>query len=180
MDFTNCPIDANEVLKLISRTRIGNEVLEQFLPRLRKGEVRIAGYPPEVLERLKLAIGRDQPVGACFIPEYKGETREGTIYLDLTSPLGLLAPFLFHEMVHSLDPGVWDAARRPLTRKSRDRVLLEAETKAFEAQHQFVLELKQRFPEYQRFLQTQYPRAKILHERLTATDVAELYGFKIA
>ena len=155
-------------------------MLERFLPRLRKQEVRIEAYPAEVLERLKLAIGRDQPVGACFIPEYQGEARHGTIYLDLTSPLGLLAPFLFHEMVHSLDPSLWEAARHPLSRDSRDRVLLEAETKAFETQHRFVLELKQRFPEYQRFLQAQYPRMKILHERLTATDVATLYGFKIA
>ena len=113
-------------------------------------------------------------MGACFIND--GEI--GTIYTDLTSPLGVVAPFLFHELIHALDEGVWEAARRPLAREAKDQVMLMAETRAFEAQHQFVAELGDRFPDYRTFLAKHYPKAKILHERMTSVDVADLYGFK--
>lgn len=174
MDFSQPPTHVDEILKLIARSASGREALERFLPLLRRGKVRLAPYPPEVIAQLKEYLGPGQPVGACFVND--GET--GTIHFDGGGPLGVLAPFILHEIIHCLDTAVWEIAKTGVRSSRRDKVLLHAETRAFEAQHRFVQELSQRFPEFESFLESQQARVKILVERLTSEDIASLYGFK--
>ena len=174
--FNRTPEAITEVLKLIARTNTGREILEKFLPLYNQRKIAIKPYPDEIVNKLKAVIGPDQPVGACFVTDGVA----GTIHYDARSPLGVLAPFIFHEMVHSLDACLWDNAQIPMTQTSRDQLHLRAETKAFEYQHRFVDELGQRYPEYKKFLAEYYPKAKILVDRLTSTDIEDLYGFKVA
>jgi hypothetical protein len=163
-----------EILELIAEAPTGRKVLDRFTPTFESGLIRIEAYPLHIVEQLRQHTGPDQPIGACFMRDGK----QGTIYLDMTSPLGVLAPFLLHEMVHSLDSDLEKASKHPMSRKDRDALLLLAETEAFEAQHDFVEELSSSMPGYRDFLNSYYPKARILHERLTTEDVAELYGFK--
>ncbi len=164
---------ALRVLGLIARTPIGQEWVASFLPFFQSGMIRIEPYPLDLLMRLQAALEPGQPIGACFFPQ--GNT--GKILLDFSSPIGVLAPFLLHEIVHALDPKIWEAAASELSARERDAVLLEAETLAFEMQRLWIDQYSRQVPAYAEFLRHEYPRCRVLHERLTQTSIADLYGF---
>ena len=164
---------ALRILGLIARTPIGQEWVASFLPFFQAGMIRIEPYPLDLLMRLQSVLEPGQPVGACFFPE--GE--KGRILIDFSSPIGVVAPFLLHEIVHALDPKIWEAAKTPMTDRERDQVMLEAETLAFEMQRLWVDQYSRQVPAYAEFLRLEYPRCRILHERLTKSSVADLYGF---
>lgn len=181
-DFNLPPARLEEVFKLIVRVPTGRKIYESFAPLFKAKTVEVKPYPENVLVKLKEALGEGQPVGACFMND--GES--GAIYIDPTSPIGVLAPFLLHEMVHALDESLWAMARGQKSKRKKggtapvDEAMLGSESKAYEAQSQFTQELRERFPEYARFLMTQFPRARILHEKLSKMDIAKLYGFKVS
>ncbi len=176
IDFALAPASIEEVFKIIARVETGRSVLERFLPLLNKGKVIIDHYSPDIVAKMREALGEGQPIGACFMIDGS----HGTIFIDPTSPIGVLAPFLVHEMIHALNPDLWAAERRVMDRAQKDRLFLEVETEAFAAQHQFTTELRERIPEYDAFLKAYSPKARILVDRLTSTDIADLYGFKVS
>lgn len=173
--FAKPPGSLQEILKLMTRTASGREALERFLPLVESGKIDIQPYPMELLTRLRAALGPDQPIGACLINDFS----HGTIYLDLQSPIGILAPFLFHEMIHALDPAIWRAASARSENRvaPEDPIFLQTELRAFDAQRKFVEELSAREPAYGDFLASQSSRIKKLTDRLTENDIAGLYGF---
>ncbi len=173
-DFARSPENTEAVLRLISRTASGRALLERFMPELSRGRIRIATYPPELVARLRAVMGEGQPIGAAFVIDQG----QGTIYLDPSSPLGVLAPFLVHEMIHSLNKALWKAEKSGIRKSDRADLLLRSEEEAFEGQHRFVSELGERYPEFRAFLKAHYPKAKILHEKLTELEISDLYGFK--
>ena len=175
MNFSKAPAHPDEILRLIARTPSGRAVLAPFMEHYRSGRISLQSYPAPLLESLRAVLGEGQPVGACFVND--GDT--GTIYYDPSAPLGVLAPFLVHEMAHAADESLWRAARFPQTRKACDELMLEAETHAFELQHLFVQELRAADLAFSVFLESQQDRVRILTERLGREDIAELYGFKI-
>lgn len=158
--------NSDPVLKLIARTASGRSLLEQFLPLIKKGTVKISPYPKEIVAKLRDVIPEGQPIGACLVTE--GDT--GTIFLDFDSPIGVLAPFLVHEIAHALDPRIWTGK----TKRSHS-VLLEVETSAFQTQFRFTQELRERDPAYETFLTTQFPKAKVLHQLLEFEEIQDLY-----
>jgi hypothetical protein len=172
MKFSKAPAHPDEILQLITRVPAGRDVLGGFMELYRSGRVRLEPYPQALLAQLRAALGEGQPVGACFVND--GET--GTIHYDPQAPIGVLGPFLVHEMVHAMDQSLWSAARIAQTRDSRDKLMLEAETRAFELQYRFVQELRAADPEYGFFLENEQERVRILNERLSREDIAELYG----
>lgn len=170
--FQTRPAEIREVFQLLSHVPTGQRVLEAFMPLWQKGTVTFLPYPTEIRAQLTAALGPGQPIGAAF--ENDGVT--GRIAYDPESPLGVLAPYLLHEMVHAIEPALWgDAVRNPETRKS---ILLRAEIKAFETQFQLTLELRERFPAFEEFLKTHFPQAKTLHQKLEQELIAELYGLQ--
>ncbi len=170
MSYDACPEDFWQILRLISRVRVGRELLEAFLPSFTAGRVRIEGYPADVLSKLREALGAGQPVGACFVTD--GD--RGTIYLDPHAPVGILAPFLVHEIVHALDPRVWSEAGAP---RGGARALLSprVEAVAFERQHAWTTQMRERDPAYDVFLRSRFAQARILNERLAGDEIASLY-----
>lgn len=168
MDFDRTPADSREILKFISSVRTGREMLSAFLPLYTSGKVAIAPYPVKVLTKLRAVLGEGQPVGACFM----NDGSRGTIYLDMDTPIGVLAPFLIHEIAHALDENVW------LRRMKSDLQKLAVEAGAFDLQNRFMTELRNSFPEYQMFLETRYPNARVLVEKLSHAEISRLYGFK--
>ena len=167
MDYARAPQSIDEILKLVARSAAGRDCLERFLPLYHRKQVRIEGYPAELVTKLREALPEGQPIGACFVHEGS----KGVIYLDLASPLGIVAPFLVHEIVHALDRKVWDGSA---SRAEQETV--NAEVRAFETQFRFTQELKERDPEYAKFMTQAYPKAKILHEWLEREDIEALYG----
>lgn len=155
------------VLKLLARTAIGRALLEEFLPLLKRGQVKIEPYPAAIVEKLRAVIPEGQPIGACLVTE--GGT--GTIFLDYGSPIGVLAPFLVHEIVHALEPRVWNGqASRSQT------VLVDTESSAFQTQFRFTQELRDRDPAYEEFLKANFPKAKMLHALLEFEEIEALYA----
>jgi hypothetical protein len=145
------------IIKQISRSTTGRKLLEEFLPLLKKGKIHIESYAPELIARLREVIPADHPIGVCFVPEGDG----GTIFLDYETPLGILAPFLVHEIAHALG-------------KKLDRI--EAETIAIQTQSLFAQELRDRDPEYDSFLKSHYPKAKHLLKLLDFEEMEEKTG----
>lgn len=172
--FTEAPSHPEQILKLIARVPSGREILSRFLGLYRCGRVTLEPYEPALLARLRSALGEGQPVGACFVNDGKS----GKIHYDPGAPLGVLAPFLVHEMAHALDPTLWTASNCRQTRRARDKLMLQAETRAFELQHRFVQELRAADPGFSAFLVKDQARVRVLNERLTEGDIAELYGFE--
>ncbi len=163
---------ARGIFRVISKTATGRNVLEAFLPLYTAKRVSIQSYPSPVLAQLRAVLGEGTPIGACFTIDQG----IGRIFIDTNSPVGVLAPFLLHEMVHALDQRLWDADGIALRRSQRDQLMLQVEVSAFKAQHLFMDEMKDRYAHYGQFLKTYYPKAKILHEKLTAESIADLYG----
>jgi hypothetical protein len=166
--YARPPGEIDEVLKLIAKVATGRKLLESFLPLLTRGKVRIEAYPEALCAKLRAVIPEGQPIGACLLVD--PATKSGKIYLDYSSPLGVLAPFLVHEIVHALDPRVWRGDTRVKA------TLFSTESAAFQSQFAFTQELRDRDPEYDRFLRSTYPKAKILHELLEPADVETLYS----
>src|SRR5690606_36082626 len=117
-----------------------------------RGKVRIQAYPAEIVAKLREVLPPEQPIGACFAVD--PETGLGCIYLDFASPIGVLAPFLVHEIIHALDTRVWAGKAR----RSR-RTMLMTEENAFQTQFAFTLELRERDPEFDQFLRQVFPKA---------------------
>ncbi|MBI2605795.1 MAG: hypothetical protein HYW49_06910 [Deltaproteobacteria bacterium] len=173
-DLTFAPANVEQILKIISETKTGADVLARFTPHLRSGRIRIEGYPAEILDKLRAAKSSDQPVGASFVTDGKA----GTIYVDLSSELGVLAPFLLHEMIHGLDEGIWDLARG--NTRERGLRMLASEKTAFATQHRFLTELKMLHPGLESFLGRRYSGARILHEEMTEAAIRQLYDLEAA
>lgn len=168
------PAQIDDVLKLIAKTPTGRALLEAFLPLHAKKTVRFESYPAPLVERLRAVVEEGQPIGACF----SCDGTVGAIHYDPSSPIGVLAPFLVHEIAHALDPALWRRptadATGPAKKRANDPV--QRELGAFETQFRFTSELKDRDPDYEKFLRAYYPKARILHERLSFELITELYG----
>jgi hypothetical protein len=166
--YARPPSQIDEVLKLIAKAATGRKLLESFLPLLTRGKVTIEPYPDALRTKLRAVIPEGQPIGACLLVDPAAAS--GKIYLDYGSPLGVLAPFLVHEIVHALDPKIWRGETKVRA------TLYSTESEAFQSQFTFTQELRDRDPEYDRFLRATYPKAKILHELLEPADVEALYS----
>lgn len=172
MNYSKAPVSSEAVLQLIARVPAGREILAEFLPMYRTGRVVFEAYPPEVLARLRAVLGEGQPVGACFVCD--GES--GQIHFDPSAPIGVLAPFWVHEMAHAVDTSLWIRTNARQTQSARNRLMLSAETRAFALQHRFVEELRGADIAYSEFLLGEQARVRVLVERLSERDIAELYG----
>lgn len=165
-DYTKTAVPLEWVLKLVARTKTGRAVLEEFLPLYSRKWVIFEGYPSTLVKRLREEIPGDHPIGAAFVAD---EVSGGRIFYDPNAPLGILAAFFVHEMVHAID------ADRGF-RAKRDWSKLTAESRAFEAQFQFTSELRELDPKYDEFIRAQTPAAQKLFEQFNEQMILELYG----
>jgi hypothetical protein len=171
------PRGIHEIIDVIHDTPSGSSWLARFLPWRDSGRIRLEVFPRDVLLKLRAVRAPGEPNGAAFVTD--GEA--GCIYVDLELELGALAPFLIHEIVHSLDDTLWRAARLAGESEARRRkVLLDAECRAYEAQQQFLDELVGRQPGLREFLRARYPQVRVLNDPLSREEIAELYGLRSA
>jgi hypothetical protein len=167
--YRKTPASSEEILRLIAKSPAGRTLLERFLPHFTRGRVSIVAYPAELVAKLREVLPADQPIGACF--EADPSTGRGRIFHDFGSPIGVLAPFLVHEIAHSLDPRAWE-------KRAAKAGALALETEAFHVQFRFTQELRERDPEYDLFLRERFPKTKMLHELLEPSDISALYSFE--
>ncbi len=83
--------------------------------------------------------------------EGQGHGEGKTIFVDFETPVGILAPFLVHEIIHAL---------------ADTKEFTVTEQLAFQGQYLFTQELRERDPGYDTFLKSQFPKAKFLHKLL--------------
>ena len=94
--------NVKEVFEVIANSKIGRAVLTEFLPQYRSGHIQIEPLTPEVRQREPFPPDK---IGAIF--SYDGHS--SVIYIEINqqenekTELGVLAPRLLHEIVHSLD-----------------------------------------------------------------------------
>ncbi len=172
--FSNPAQSWEQILAWIVKTQIGREVLNQFRQQIAANQVRIEPYPRSIhlkLQALSEEKSQPAPLGAAFITDGKN----GTVYLDTSGPLGVLVPFLFHEMIHSLDDSLWKAARNYLRPSLQREVLFAAECRAFHAQHHFLEQLKLLHPEYRAYCKTWEVQFPFLNREFLPHEIAHLY-----
>lgn len=161
----------NQVFALFQKTSEGREVLKRFFRRIYS--VRIESYPLDLRHRLLAVLSSGCPLGAAFVTD----GNQGTIYVDDQAPLGILVPFLFHEMIHSQDETLWKAAQQSQSFPRRNSIIFEAECRAFRAQHLFQEELKGYYPDLRVFHESQYSHLPFLNRALTPEEIAALYRY---
>lgn len=99
MVFSQICNPVEESFKLMAFSGAGRKVLKEFLPRYSKGEIQIRFLDPSVsMEVMGGANLAGIPAGG-FV--FDGQRK--TIFIEKDMEVGLLAPLLFHEMVHSVD-----------------------------------------------------------------------------
>jgi hypothetical protein len=95
VDFRQRAPTYDQLFKFLSLSAAGRRTIDAFIPRFVKREIRILHMKPDSLG----ADGVDGTPAGGFIFDGRGRR----IYVDRDEELGLQAPLLFHEMVHSLD-----------------------------------------------------------------------------
>jgi hypothetical protein len=168
--FLRSPKSTQELLDLIQQTSLGQETLCRFLPFYKQERILIESYPERIRSKLVSVRSADHPIGAVFVTD----GTHGTIYIDLKSESGVLLPFLFHEIVHSLDESLWKAARQSLSQKQRQEVIYKAECRAFHAQYLFQEELKTQYPELNNYYKRNFSSVPFLNRELSSAEISEM------
>ncbi len=172
--FSTPPKSWDALFRFIRESRSGREILRQFEIQVSRGLVDIQPYPETLksqLQHLNQPSNPTLPLGAAFTTDGV----QGTLLLDPQGPAGILAPFLVHEMTHSLDETLWSAARHSQTPFQIKAIIFDSECRAYRAQHQFLAEMKAIFPEYQAFCQSWETQLPFLNRQLLPDEIARLY-----
>ena len=172
IQFASQPKDLSAILQLVGQSLLGRRTLREFEVFRKSRQVRIDTYPPEILSQLSEVADPGHLVGASFTTD--GEV--GAIHYDPESPIGIVAPFLFHEIIHSLDLTLWEAASMSVSRSRIREVVFLAECRAFHAQHLFQEELKKIYPSLRAFHLFNYPHIPFLNRALEAREIERLYS----
>lgn len=169
--FAAPPQSWNEVVEFVSYSAQGKKVLKQLFPHFKSERIKVETYPETIRAQLQAAATNGDPIGALFVTD----GTNGTIYIDMKSELGVLVPFAFHEMIHSLDETLWSAAKRRLAPSQKRELVFQSECKAFREQHVFLEELKSLYPDLRDFHRLHYPRVPFLNRELLPHEIAQLY-----
>ncbi len=192
--FSTPPKSWDDIFRLIQEVPRGRETLILFRNQVASGLVQVQSYPDSVKNQLRALNSPTQgplqtsetltfdpqksssdptltPLGAAFVTD----GFEGKLVLDPTGPLGIVVPFLFHEMIHSLDETLWRAAQRGGSPTERRAIIFESECRAFRAQHKFQEELRSKYPEYRSFCETWGEQFPFIQREFLPDEIAKLY-----
>ena len=172
--FAQPPQSWQEITGFIQETALGREILKRFLSLCQSGKLRVQAYPQDLRVELLAVQAPGCPLGAAFITD----GWEGRILYDGQGELGIVVPFVFHEMVHSLDERLWAAAQQNLGARDRNELIYSSECLAFSAQHELQVGLKKIYPELNSFHKDRYPHLGFLNREFSPQDIALLYGFE--
>lgn len=162
--YEKSPVELNTVLKTILKTEIGRRILEEFLPLYSRKKIIFEAYPKEMVETLlhsKNENAENEPIGACIVFH---SSQYAKIHYDSNASLGVLIPFLFHEICHAVDSRMW-----------KNQYTIECELDAFEKQYRLIEELKRTDLQYEVYLKSYYSKSRLLGKRLTAEEIRALY-----
>lgn len=169
--FAAIPKSWSEIVEFISHSSTGRKILREIQPHFQSEKIQVQAYPESIRSRLLAVAAQGEPLGALFVTD--GET--GTIYVDMKSELGVVVPFAFHEMIHSLDENLWNAAKRPIQATQKKELVFQSECKAFREQHIFLEEMKALYPQLREFLRLHYPSVPFLNREFLPHEIAGLY-----
>lgn len=169
--FARAPKNWKEVTDYIAKTALGRATLGRIRPSFDSKKITLEVYPYEIRSQLAAVARNGEPLGALFVTD----GQKGTIYVDMQSELGVVLPFVFHEMIHSLDESLWSAAQKKLSSNQKKDLIFKSECLAFKTQHRFLEQLKEEFPELRRFLLHHYPKVPFLNREFQPHEIAHLY-----
>lgn len=169
--FAQIPKTWSELLNLILESKTGRKTIEEFSHVFQRNQIEIKAYPEEIKLKLQASSPTNGFLGAVFLIE----ENKGTIYFDPQSEIGILAPFLIHEMTHCSDENLWIAARQKLTPFKKQELLFSSECRAFHTQHHFQEELKTIYPELRIFHLENYSHIPFLNRALLPDEIASMY-----
>lgn len=167
------PGELIEVFHFIGSMEFGAQLIRQFREFTEQREVELRDFPPELEERFEIAGLRGPSVarGAFFVTD--GDS--GTIYVNASSEVAVLAPVLVHEMVHAMDSTLWGAAKQSLPKLLRERVIIDSEYRAYQAQFQFLRQIFAVHPKLKAYFEAKYPSTPALSRELTFKEIAKNY-----
>lgn len=164
--FRSCQNSLEDIYRVIGQVPVGQVIISDFLKLEKKGMVEILPYPTEIYEKLN---SEDSPIGAVFVTDGS----KGTIYMDFQSELGIQVPFLFHELVHSLDQSLWNAPKLKLTNSEKYNLIFRAESLAFHLQHLLLETLKKIHPELIHYYQSRYAHISSLNRAINSQELRQ-------
>ncbi|MFZ9596589.1 MAG: hypothetical protein ACO3A2_10990 [Bdellovibrionia bacterium] len=173
VDFSKRASSLDDVFTLIQESVLGKEVIKRFSALRQQKSIQFQSLPVELKQKLRWIAPAGTPFGAAFVTD----GREAQIFYDPEAELGVLVPFLFHEMVHALDQTLWVAAQGTLSAEERSRTICFSEVRAFAAQHQLQDRLKKIYPELREFYKRHYPHVSFLNRELNREEIFDLYRF---
>ncbi len=149
--FTQKFTTPQELFKIISRTSVGSDLLESFLPHYHLKKIEILDYPSVLREKLREFIPAGHPIGACLVQD----SDRILIYIDFEGEIGVITPYLVHEISSYLSLN-----RSPkICRES-------SETLAIKHQLLFTTELRGRDQDFEMYLKQNALKAAELHRLL--------------
>jgi hypothetical protein len=183
------PKEFREIIELIGVTPSGQRLIANFSIYIQKVKVEFKSYPDELRAKLHASIFDSsftsvsttssdsasplglRPLGAAFVTD----GTSGIIYFDLQETLGVLAPLIYHELVHCLDETLWKAAVHRSTPSQLRELIFLAECRAYAAQYEFQEQLKEKYPMLDKLYSLYVDSFPALSRRLEPFEIAELY-----
>jgi hypothetical protein len=160
-----------EILEFIQQSPLGEQLVPPFVSLCKAGKIAVRAYPSDLRAELLSVQESGCPVGAVFVTDGV----HGQILYDGQGELGILIPFVFHEIVHSLDERLWLAAGKRLSAEARNQLVYSSESLAFNAQHELQEGLKKIYPELRVFHQDRYPHISFLNRAISSQEICSLY-----
>jgi hypothetical protein len=171
-NFKSPPQKIDEIYNVLQQSRLAACHLKKFFEKLNLKQVQVQWYPPELSKRLREATPDSEPIGAVTI---SSSPDQHIIYLDSKSPLGVLSPFLFHEIVHCLDEDYLNGIWSKRTERQKQRLILLAECHAYRLQRKFIAELTKSTPAYEDFLKTKKAQSRLVRADFSQKELESLY-----
>lgn len=109
-----------DAFQIMATTPTGRELLADFLPMLRQGNIAIQPLTPEIVRRWQTRSG----LAPAAMWAYDPATGKMTIYADPKAETGMLVEHLVHEIAHATDKRNLAMTRELLAKQEQARIKL--------------------------------------------------------
>ncbi len=151
LGLRNCNLEF--ILNQIESTPSGRKLREKFRSIQTTFSIGLHPYPNSLAQRLREVVEPLHPLGAATV----WDTQSAMIYYDCTESLGVLIPYLAHEMAHGIEAEkVLSLHGSPISNIKKSQIVFELERSAFDWQFKIIQELKDLDSEVSQFYREHY------------------------
>jgi hypothetical protein len=142
-------------LGVLARMPTGTALLKRFYPYYLAQKIKIQAYPEEIAKALSQTRSHEEFPGAACVTE----SDQAIIYYDRSTPLGVLAILLAHEITHALDIEIWRQAKES---RMNPACIQESEKMAVQVQKLVTQEMLYFYPDFVLKLIRNFRHSKIV------------------